>query len=108
MDGAAVAAGEPGHDTTTVNVAQAQSLASGAVPITVDNFMRAESDMSSGALYKEGGIGKFQHRREPSAIDKQSVIWTDALPFNRLCYAKPDAVTNAIGYAKFYNRSRHL
>jgi len=70
--------------------------------------MRAESDMSSGALYKEGGIGKFQHRREPSAIDKQSVIWTDALPFNRLCYAKPDAVTNAIGYAKFYNRSRHL
>jgi hypothetical protein len=29
----------------------------------------------------------------------------DALPFGRLCYAEPDAVNNAIGYAKFFSRS---
>jgi hypothetical protein len=30
---------------------------------------------------------------------------SDALPFGRLWYAGPNAVTNAIGYAKFYSRS---
>jgi hypothetical protein len=30
---------------------------------------------------------------------------SDALPFGRLWYGEPDAVSNAIGYAKFYSRS---
>jgi hypothetical protein len=30
---------------------------------------------------------------------------SDALPFGRLWYGEPDAVTNAVGYAKFYSRS---
>ena len=30
---------------------------------------------------------------------------SDALPFGRLWYAEPDAVSNAIGCAKFYSRS---
>ena len=30
---------------------------------------------------------------------------SDALPFGRLWYGEPDAITNAIGYAKFYTRS---
>ena len=29
----------------------------------------------------------------------------DALPFGRLRYGEPNAVSNAIGYAKFYSRS---
>ena len=29
---------------------------------------------------------------------------SDALPFSRLWYGEPDAITNAIGYAKFYSR----
>jgi hypothetical protein len=29
----------------------------------------------------------------------------DALPFGRLWYAGPNAIDNAIGYAKFRNRS---
>ena len=29
----------------------------------------------------------------------------DALPFGALCYGEPNAVSNAIGYAKFYSRS---
>jgi len=30
---------------------------------------------------------------------------SDALPFGRLWYIEPNAVNNAVGYAKFFNRS---
>jgi hypothetical protein len=30
---------------------------------------------------------------------------SDALPFRRLWYGESDAISNAIGYAKFYSRS---
>src|SRR5882757_6101097 len=46
-----------------------------SVPVTVDNFTRAESDLYFGGLQKDsGGIGKFVHRREPARIDNQTVI----------------------------------
>jgi hypothetical protein len=46
-----------------------------AAPVTVDNFVRAESDTYIGNLAKEsGGLAKFQHRREPASIDEQTVI----------------------------------
>jgi len=46
-----------------------------SVPVTVDNFTRAESDLYFGGLQKDsGGIGKFLHRREPARIDNQTVI----------------------------------
>jgi hypothetical protein len=32
---------------------------------------------------------------------------SDALPFGRLWYGEPDAVSNAVGYAKFFSRSHH-
>jgi hypothetical protein len=32
-------------------------------------------------------------------------ISDDALPFGRLWYGEPDAISNAIGYAKFFSRS---
>jgi len=32
---------------------------------------------------------------------------SDVLPFGRLWYAGPNAVANAIGYAKFFSRSHH-
>jgi hypothetical protein len=38
--------------------------------------------------------------------DKRGVdLISGALPFGRLWYAEPNAVSNAIGYAKFYSRS---
>jgi len=38
--------------------------------------------------------------------DKRGVdLISDVLPFGRLWYAEPHAITNAIGYAKFYSRS---
>jgi hypothetical protein len=40
--------------------------------------------------------------------DKRGVdLISDTLPFRRLWYAEPNAVGNAIGYAKFYSRSHH-
>ena len=38
--------------------------------------------------------------------DKRGVyLMSDALPFGQLWYGEPNAITNAIGYAKFYSRS---
>jgi hypothetical protein len=60
---------------TAGGAARAQSSSGNAVPVTVDNFIRAESDKYFGGLLKDsGGIGKFSHRREPARIDNQNVI----------------------------------
>ena len=44
------------------------------VPVTPDNFPRAESDLYFGKIDKDEGFGRFTHRREPAAIDKQTII----------------------------------
>jgi hypothetical protein len=45
------------------------------VPVTVDNFIRAETDLYMDKGVKEaGGLGKLVHIREPAQIDKQTVI----------------------------------
>jgi hypothetical protein len=44
------------------------------VPVSVDNFIRAESDNYMSNSVKEGGFGKLVHRREPASIDNQIVI----------------------------------
>jgi hypothetical protein len=55
--------------------ARAQSPSLSAVPVTVDNFVRAESDLYFGNVAKEaGGLARFSHRREPASIDNQTVI----------------------------------
>ncbi len=49
--------------------------AQNAIPVTVDNFARAETDRYLTANAKEaGGLGKFHHAREPASIDNQTVI----------------------------------
>jgi hypothetical protein len=49
--------------------------AQSAVPVTADNFPRAESDLYFKAIaLKEGGFGKLFHNREVSPIDRQNVI----------------------------------
>jgi len=49
--------------------------AQNGVPVTVDNFVRAESDTYIGNFTKEGGgLAKLLHRREPASIDSQTVI----------------------------------
>ena len=45
------------------------ATAAGTVPVTADNFIRAESDLMISGTVKSGGLGKFIHYREPMAID---------------------------------------
>jgi hypothetical protein len=44
------------------------------VPVTVENFVRAESDLYFSSIVKRGGFGKFDHSREPAPLDQQTVI----------------------------------
>ncbi len=44
-----------------------------AVPVTADNFARAESDLYFSNIVKDGAFGKFVHNRLPT-IEKQTVI----------------------------------
>src|SRR5580698_9476895 len=60
----------------TLSAAQSapSAKADNLVPVTPDNFARAESDMYFGGVAKSGGFGKFHHSREPAPIDNQTVI----------------------------------
>lgn len=42
--------------------------------VTVDDFVRAETDMTMKRYVAQGGFGKFLHVRQPAPIDKQDVI----------------------------------
>ncbi|MBN1548174.1 MAG: DUF1214 domain-containing protein [Syntrophaceae bacterium] len=42
--------------------------------VTVDNFVRAETDMTFARYAKQGAFGKFLHIRQPTPIDKQDVV----------------------------------
>jgi hypothetical protein len=44
------------------------------VPVTVENFIRAESDLYFGAIVKKDGFGKFELTRTPSLIEAQTVV----------------------------------
>jgi hypothetical protein len=44
------------------------------VAVTPDNFVRAESDLYFSGVVKDGGFGKFMHRREPTPVAKQTII----------------------------------
>lgn len=44
------------------------------VPVTADNFVRAESDFYLSSVVKQGGFGQFDHSREPTPIDEQTII----------------------------------
>src|ERR1700690_4431972 len=48
--------------------------AESAVIVTPDNFPRAESALFFSGVVKDGGFGKFMHRREPTPLGKQTAI----------------------------------
>ncbi|MFC4704442.1 DUF1254 domain-containing protein [Paraburkholderia caffeinitolerans] len=54
--------------------AQTEPVAPHGMPVTVDSFVRAESDMYFSALARQGAFGKFVHYRELMPIDKQAVV----------------------------------
>lgn len=42
--------------------------------VTVDNFVRAETDMTLGRYVRLNAFGKFLHIRQPTPIDRQDVV----------------------------------
>jgi hypothetical protein len=46
-------------------------------------------------------VYEVRPRKDRRGVD----LISDALPFGRLWYARPDTIKNAIGYAKFRSRS---
>jgi hypothetical protein len=52
----------------------AANAASAAEKVTVDNFVRAETDMTMKRYVAQGAFGKFLHIRAMTPIDKQNVI----------------------------------
>ena len=59
---------------TVLSGVNGSALAADVMPVSVDNFCRAETDMYMGAAVKDGALGKLIHHREPTPIDKQIVI----------------------------------
>lgn len=55
-------------------VALASAVVRADEPVTIYNFVRAESDKYFKAYVDQGGFGKFHHIRNPTPIDKQDVI----------------------------------
>jgi hypothetical protein len=52
---------------------------------------------------QEKHVYEIRPRKDKRGVD----LISDALPFGRLWYGEPDAVSNAIDHAKFYCRSHH-
>jgi hypothetical protein len=48
-------------------------------------------------------VYEFRPRKDKRGVD----LISDALPFGRLSYGEPNAISNAIGYANFSSRSHH-
>ena len=61
--------------TPSAQTAAAPAPVPGATVVTPDIFIPAESVTCTAGMAKEaGGVGKLRHRREPAAIDNQTVI----------------------------------
>ena len=54
-------------------IARVQTPSSPAVPVTIDNYNRAQSDVYFALLAKGGGFGKFRHGRDLAPIGPASI-----------------------------------
>jgi hypothetical protein len=54
-----------------------------------------------GAMTSSKHVYEIRPRKDRRGFD----LISDVLPFGRMWYGEPDAVNNAIGYAKFFSRS---
>ena len=52
----------------------ASESASAPIPVTAENFPRAETDLYFSNIVKGDAFGKFLHHRQPASIDQQDVI----------------------------------
>src|SRR4029077_4469092 len=56
------------------SVVSAQTTASPAQPVTVDNYNRAQTDVYFAGVVKSGGFGKFRHGRELAPPVQQGIV----------------------------------
>jgi hypothetical protein len=54
-----------------------------------------------GAMTSSQHVYEVRPRKDHRGVN----LISDALPFGALWYGEPDAIANAIGYAKFFSRS---
>ena len=54
-----------------------------------------------GVVTKPQHVYEVRPRKDKRGVD----LISDALPFGRLWYGEPNALSNSIGYAQFYSRS---
>ena len=54
-----------------------------------------------GTMTSSQHVYEVRPRKDHRGVD----LISDALPFGRLWYGEPDAISNAIGCAKFFSRS---
>src|SRR5215813_2665695 len=59
---------------TLIAIGGAQAQSGSAVPVTVENFIRAETDAYFVGIVNNGRFGKFIHRREPVPADSRGVV----------------------------------
>ena len=58
----------------TCSVVLAQQPAATAVPVTVDNYIRAQSDVYFGQTVKLGAFGRFRHGRELAPVASRGIV----------------------------------
>src|SRR5260370_39505674 len=56
------------------SVVSAQTTASPAEPVPVDNYNRAQTDVYFAGVVKNGGFGKFRHGRELAPPVQQGIV----------------------------------
>jgi hypothetical protein len=71
---------------------QSEAPLGGAVPVTVENFVRAESDMYfANALSLTGGLARLHHGRDVASPEHQNVIRTNRDTFYSVAVVDLDA-----------------
>jgi hypothetical protein len=61
------------------------------------------STAGAGTMTSSQHVYEIRPRKDKRGVD----LISDAPPFSRLWYGEPNAVSNAISYAKFFSRSHH-
>ncbi len=63
---------------TTVDRRGPEAAVAHTLPVTPDNFVRAETDMQFMTVVKRGGFGRLVHDREFPPAGRQPLAWADA------------------------------
>jgi hypothetical protein len=64
-------------------------------------FARNMSTLPRDMMTSSQHLYEVRPRRDRRGFD----LMSDVLPFGRLWYGEPNAISNAVGYAKFFSRS---